>query len=387
MTQAAANASHNTTTYSPQEYRSVICINNRRIIAMKAECGSIDEALEVLSAFSPSGNGVMLMLSLGCQSFSGDEGELERLLAGILESSIPSSNIIVEISELPDSVTRELYSICRGLHKAGIKVALGGISIGSFTEELMVVIKPDIICIGLGITSGIDRNAEKQTEFRRISDSAKRMEIFIVADGISSLDEVITCMVLNADWFSGEYFSDHRQIEQLFANSTRMRIEETAQQLNVSIKKNQALVSMRRESYKQMIRMLIDRLTTAAPEDCEGELFKYVSSNPEIECAYVIDGNGIQISETAVIPSRIQSEVFAPASKGTSHQIKNYFYAVHEKIEDPFISSWYTSAATGRLCKTISASYYNASGELLIACIDLIKDAASGSESVSNVLL
>ena len=335
MMQTAANASHNTALYTAADYRSVICINNRRIIAMKAECADIDIALGMLADFSPSGMGVMLMLEIPYSAFDGGGEMLDRLLTGILEGRTPNSNIIVAVSELPDSVTRELYSICRELHRAGIKVALGGITPGSFTEELMVVIKPDIICIGEGITSGIDGNAEKQTEFRRIADSAKRMEIFIVADGISSLDEVITCMVLNADWYSGSYFADHRQIEQLFANSTRLRIEETAQQLNVSIKKNQALVTMRQESYKQMIRLLTDRLTTAAPEEFDGELFKYVSSNPEIECAYIIDSNGIQISDTAIISSRIQSDVFSPARKGDSHQIKKLFLCRSRKDRGP----------------------------------------------------
>ena len=64
---------------------------------------------------------------------------------------------------------------------------------------------------------------------------------------------------------------------------------------------------------------------------------------------------------------------YYPAPVGVNHDIKNYFYAVSEQIEDPFISGWYVSNATGRSCKTVSSKFYGSGGEMIIVCLDLKK--------------
>ena len=62
---------------------------------------------------------------------------------------------------------------------------------------------------------------------------------------------------------------------------------------------------------------------------------------------------------------------YHPAVIGVNHDIKNYFYAVKEQIEDPFISGWYISSATGKSCKTISSKIYDKNGEMIVVCVDL----------------
>ena len=108
-------------------------------------------------------------------------------------------------------------------------------------------------------------------------------------------------------------------------------------------------------------------------DDYNAELRDYVDEHSEIECAFLIDSKGFQITDTVMTPGVEILEGYHPALMGVNHDIKNYFYAIKEQIEDPFISGWYISNATGKSCKTISSKFYNKKGEMIVACVDLKK--------------
>lgn len=355
-------------------FESVICINNKRVMAMKTDCRGEDIFSELeacIESFSPSVNGVMLEISVPYGCVAEEQGFADGFCAAVRNSSVAFSSVILQIRELPSSLTKELYTVCRDIRKAGAKLALGNIGMGDFSDELIAVLKPDIVCIGGDVTEKIDSSCEKQSVFRHIMAAARRHEVYVVADGITVLDEAITCMVLEADWFGGSYFSDYRRIEQLFDKSVRARIDETAKRLNVSIKKNEALTAVRNETYKRIIRELADKLSVS--DNIDDVLQDYVDCNEEIVFASVINDNGIQISTPAYVAGRLRSgsgELLT--SKGSSHQIKNYFYAVHEKIEDPFISQLYSCDTVAGVCRYIASGYYSATGERNVACVAIV---------------
>ena len=194
-----------------------------------------------------------------------------------------------------------------------------------------------------------------------------------VAEGVETVDEVITCMLMGVDYFQGYYCSRPDKFNTLFSNDTRIRLEAAAQKLNISIKKNPTVVTMQVETYKRIIYDLVNRLSCSDGTDYDHELEKYMAEHDELEAAFLIDKNGVQITQTVMHPDQEIMSGFSPAVPGDNHGIKNYFYAVSEQIEDPFISGWYISAATGMSCKTISSKFYGKTGEIIVACVDLKK--------------
>ena len=117
----------------------------------------------------------------------------------------------------------------------------------------------------------------------------------------------------------------------------------------------------------------MSRLATIEDENYNAALEKYVHEHNEIECAFLIDSKGFQITDTVMCDGTTILEGYHPAIPGVNHDIKNYFYAIKEQIEDPFISGWYISNATGQSCKTISSKFYNKNGEMIVTCVDLKK--------------
>ena len=192
-----------------------------------------------------------------------------------------------------------------------------------------------------------------------------------VAEGVETVDEVITCMLMGVDYFQGFYFSRPEQFNFLFSNETRLKLEEAAHRLNLSIKKNPTAVNVQIETYTRIINSLVETLSGSEEKSYEDTLKKYVAEHHEIECAFLIDEKGFQITDTVMDPETEILEGFHPAIRGVNHDIKNYFYAIKEQIEDPFISGWYISAATGKSCKTISSKIYGKDGGMIVVCVDL----------------
>jgi hypothetical protein len=153
----------------------------------------------------------------------------------------------------------------------------------------------------------------------------------------------------------------------------RLKLEEAAHRLNVNIKNNPTAESVRIETYKRIIYDLVSTLTGTPAETYEHTLRSYLDGHSELECAFMMDQNGFQITSTVMGKGAESLPGFTPGLLGENHGIKNYFYAVRERIEDPFISGWYTSAATGKRCKTISSKFYDHAGRMIVVSVDLKK--------------
>ncbi len=297
-------------------------------------------------------------------------GEIMRTAS---ENHISPQNIVIELNESKVKDSYNLMMFVDFYRSKGFLIALDNVSAGLDTLNRIMLINPDIIKIDRAIISQIDTNKYNQEVFRSIINTAKQIGAMTVAEGVETVDEVITCMIMGVDYFQGFYFQKPNQFNYLFTNEARLRVEEAAQKLNISTKKNLTVVNMKIESYKRIIYELINRLSCMNNDDYGTELQSYVNEHNEVECVFLIDKKGFQITDTVMSPNTEILEGYHPALIGVNHDIKNYFYAIKEQIEDPFISGWYISNATGKSCKTISSKFYNKKGEMIVACIDLKK--------------
>lgn len=296
-----------------------------------------------------------------------------EILKTAVDNGIPPQNIVIELNE---SKVRDSYNLLMFVdfyRSKGFLIALDNVSAGLDTLNRIMLVNPDIIKIDKAIVSNIESNIYNQEVFKSIINTAKRIGALTVAEGVETADEVITCMLMGVDYFQGYYFSRPEQFNYIFSNEVRLKLEEAAQRLNVSIKNNQTVKNVQLETYKRIIYDLIARLTTVQDGNYNNELFSYVNEHNEIECAFLIDKKGFQITDTVMIENSDIMEGYHPALIGDNHGIKNYFYAIKENIEDPFISGWYISNATGKSCKTISSRFFDKNGEMIVACVDLKK--------------
>ena len=287
------------------------------------------------------------------------------------ENNINPENIVIELNESHVKDSYDLMMFVDFYRTKGFLIALDNVGTGLDTMNRIMMVNPDIIKIDRAIVSNIDSNTYNQEVFKSIINTAKQIGAMTVAEGVETVDEVITCMLMGVDYFQGFYFSRPEQFNCLFSNETRLKLEEAAHRLNLSIKKNPTAVNVQIETYTRIINSLVETLSTVDEKDYDDTLKKYVAEHHEIECAFLIDEKGFQITDTVMDADTEILEGYHPAIRGVNHDIKNYFYAIKEQIEDPFISGWYISAATGKSCKTISSKIYGKDGGMIVVCVDL----------------
>lgn len=297
-------------------------------------------------------------------------GEIMKTAAA---NHISPENIVIELNESHVRDSYDLMMFVNYYRSKGFRIALDNVNAGLDTMNRIMLVNPDIIKIDRSIISSIESNSYNQEVFKSIINTAKQIGAMTVAENVETVDEVITCMLMGVDYFQGFYFSRPEQFNYIFSNDVRLKLEDAALKLNLSIKKNPTAVNVQIETYKRIIYDLVSSLVSIDPKDYDKRLTEYVSAHREIECAFLIDDKGFQITDTVMRHGTEILPGYRPAIRGVNHDIKNYFYAIKEQIEDPFISGWYISGATGKNCKTISSHFYSSDNRMIVVCVDLKK--------------
>jgi hypothetical protein len=119
---------------------------------------------------------------------------------------------------------------------------------------------------------------------------------------------------------------------------------------------------------------IFDTLGNAA-EDYEKKFEEFLARYPQIECLYLLDQDGVQVSET-VFNSRKVSErkkyLFQPAPKMTDHSLKEYYYSLVYNGLERYVTEPYISLASGNLCVTVSGTFKDAlSQKMHVLCMDI----------------
>ena len=130
---------------------------------------------------------------------------------------------------------------------------------------------------------------------------------------------------------------------------------------------------------EQFIRELTGKLVTKLSQATTTQavdiiLATEIQNHEDVECLYVIDEKGKQLSHTIMNPKIMvdQDENFKPALPGEDYSSKKYFRKAIKNLQELYISSEYISKATGNLCKTISYAYPAADKKHYVICIDLL---------------
>lgn len=241
------------------------------------------------------------------------------------------------------------------------------------------------------ITNNIKTAKESMEIANKTAESFKIIEESI--DGITKLNKVIAGLSetqAESLQSTSNIISDISAMVQNNAAYAQENCAEASNLTNVSTHlkdvlkryrlKNQASknpVDMDKEN--KMIEALITKLTNNLSRATnvnaiDSILEDEIKLQKDLECLFVIGGDGKQISHTIMNPDILieQDEDFKPAMPGEDYSQKKYFRKAMSDQGVPYTSVEYISTATGGLCKTISCSYEDMDHQVKIICIDLI---------------
>jgi EAL domain-containing protein (putative c-di-GMP-specific phosphodiesterase class I) len=239
--------------------------------------------------------------------------------------------------------------------------------------EAMLRFNPDLIQLEDACSEGLARNREKQELFFKTTRKAHEMGIVVMAGGLDNEEDALAALEMGADLLQGSYFSHNRRSSLLMTLNRKARMTF----LSARYLRRMAQRAYRdrdlRKRCEKMASWVFTRIESA-PAIYPPSLFPNLSLDyPALECLYMLDEEGTQISATAcnevLVPER-KRFLFQTTPIGTDHSFMEYFYGL-DNSNKVMVTEPRLSMNSGHLCVTASKLIVNSKGDNRVVCLDL----------------
>jgi EAL domain-containing protein (putative c-di-GMP-specific phosphodiesterase class I) len=319
---------------------------------------------------------LLLFLNLDLTATDDHEGLPAALAALVRSTNLLPRNIAVEFLEARLEDVGRFGALADALRAHGFLVVLDDVGAGHSNLDRIPLFRPDVIKIDRSLISGVGDDFYKQETLKSLVSLSRRIGALVVAEGIETEAEAIVALELGADLLQG-FFLSRPQPATAFDDGVRVArgIENLAHRF-----KNHMVTAIN-ERKRQHRRFnviqngILCDLTNAQAGEFDEILEHLIDDFPKVECVYVLNDAGVQVTETicnATVAQRAGAAMFRPARKGTDHSLKEYYYVLIDVELQRYTTEPYVSLASGNLCRTISTCFRDAaSNQLYILCVDV----------------
>lgn len=321
----------------------------------------------------------VLFVNLGSCAMHDDVAIVDVLLRHLRGAGLTPPQIAIEIMEDHISDLDRLSRLVQRFHREGFLVVLDDVGKGHSNLDRVPLLRPDILKVDRGLITHIDTDFHKQETLKSLVGLARRIGALVIAEGIETDREAIAALELGADLLQGYLLGrpDPRPT-MLRDGSAHPRVAISS--LTAAFKTYMVQKINRRKLQHRRFNILQNEiLCHLANEDLDrfdDVLRNVIGSYPQVECMYVLDGAGIQVTDTIWNPSvrrREGGHLFRPAPKGADHSLKEYYYILLDVELQKYTTDPYVSFASGNICHTISTYFRDArNNALYVLCIDVL---------------
>ncbi len=321
---------------------------------------------------------MLLFLNLDLAATADPEASAAELQSLVYAHGLTPRNIAVELLEARFDDVGLIGALAASLRRLGFLMALDDVGAGHSNLDRIPLFKPDVIKIDRSLITGVETDFYKQETVKSLVSLSRRIGALVVAEGIETEAEAVTALELGADLLQG-YFLSRPHPAASFDTARIGAAGECVESLARAFKTRMVgEISDRKQAYRRfngILTRLHGELANQPPDDFGAILAREVDADPKIECLYVLDDSGIQLTDTycnAGMPRRQGGSMFKPAAKGTDHSLKEYFYVLVDVELPRYTTDPYVSLASGHLCRTISTCFRDAAGERrYVLCVDV----------------
>lgn len=300
------------------------------------------------------------------------------LLRQVQRAGVAPNRVVLEILESQNTDLDALLQVVAFYRQRNFLIALDDVGSGFSNLDRICLIQPDILKMDRSLVDRVDQHFHKQELIRSFVQLGSRIGSQVVAEGVEREEEVLCLLDLGVEFFQGFYFARPEPgLGRIQEISTKMEwiTRNYRQQCNQSIQEKHAA----RETYTQIMDRIVADLEHSAPEEMDSVLARYIESEQPVECLYVLDSSGIQISMTICDTQRLRTShqmLYEPAKKGADHSLKAYYMALNAGRAE-YSTEPYISLASGNACVTFSRYVgHSGWGQGIILCADIVKDNA-----------
>jgi EAL domain-containing protein (putative c-di-GMP-specific phosphodiesterase class I) len=321
---------------------------------------------------------LILFINFDSQSLEHDESALDHLLKLLSANRLSPRNVAIEIIESAFEDTARLQILMESFRRQGFLIVLDDVGTGYSNLDRVPLIKPDILKLDRSLIVGIDSDYHRQETFKSLVQLTRRLGALVVAEGVETHQQAITALELGADLLQGFFLGRPEKPGVLIASDATTRIDALARRYKAYMieRINQRKLQHRR--FNIVLNEILCELSRCSAEEFDDVLETVVPQYEKVECVYVMDEAGTQISSTVCnhrVPRRTKGVMFRPAPKGADHSLKEYYYVLLDVELNKYTTDPYVSLATGNLCRTISTCFRDSrNNKLYILCIDVLCD-------------
>jgi EAL domain-containing protein (putative c-di-GMP-specific phosphodiesterase class I) len=322
---------------------------------------------------------LLLFLNLDLAWTARPQDLSDQLDAMIAVSGLSASNVAVEFLEARLDDIGRFGAVASALRKRGFLVVLDDVGAGHSNLDRIPLFRPDIIKIDRSLITGVDEDFYKQETFKSLVNLSRRIGALVVAEGIETEGEAVTALELGADLLQG-YYLGRPAAAAAFDDGGIMRAAECVEVLARTFKGHMVdQINERKVEYRRF-NMILNRvlcdLTSAVAPQFDQILTRIIADYAGVECLYVLDDGGVQVTETIcnpVVVERPGRAMFRPAPRGTDHSLKEYYYVLIDVELQKYTTDPYVSLASGKLCRTISTCFRDAANNrMYVLCVDVL---------------
>ncbi len=319
-------------------------------------------------------NLLLLFLNVDASIIGKDNACYSELINLVDKLNINPNNIVIEIVESKVNDAKALEKFVNAYKNHGFLIALDDVGVGHSNMSRISIAKPDVLKIDKSLVKDINKEYYKQEVLKSLVNLAKNIGSLVVAEGIEREEEAISILELGVDMLQGYYFSKPQMVDSACIKLVNNKINHIASRFkNYMVEKISNQKSVQKMS-RAIVSNIVEQLSVIPLEYIDRKLMEMVDSYRAIECIYVLDESGIQLSETICNYNKLprqQKFIFKPAQKGSDHSLKDYYLFISTGL-NIYITEPYISLASGNLCVTVSAKCTNCyDDKVLILCVDL----------------
>lgn len=332
------------------------------------------KALESYSRIHSGDNDLILFLNIDTSVIDKGVVGSGHLLNMVNDFKIDPGNVAIEIVESKVDDVTALERFVNTYREYGFLIALDDVGSGYSNLDRIPLVKPDILKIDKSLITEIDKKYYKQEVFKSLVNLSKKIGALIVAEGVEREEEAIMALELGADLLQGFYYAKPQEINSGIVEECAGKIARTASKFKSYMVNKINRIRFQHWEYGRIIDEIIETLSQAPVEHFDDYLSRIIRASPVLECIYILDKAGMQMSEThcnLLLPAKNRRLIYRPAQTGTEHTLKDYYYMLVHAGFKKYTTEPYISLASGNLCITISTFFKNFSIDEYILCVDI----------------
>lgn len=330
------------------------------------------KALEAFAPIHAKNKGLILSLNVDGHAIDSDVVGSGNLIHLVKTLGISPNNVLIEIVESRARDTAALAEFVSNYRKNGFLIALDDVGAGHSNLDRIPLLKPDVLKLDRSLVAGVDGHMTRLEVVKSFVQMAARLGSLALAEGVERQEDILRLLEIGVDVFQGFYFG--RPARQMPDPETiAQRIEYLAQKYKTMATERFAAQKALYARYDALVYALCDRLSALGATGLDQALTAFIDEFTNIECLYVLNAKGVQLSGTMCNPAKLRKRkrfIYEPARVGADHSLKEYYLPLRAGLPK-FTTQPYISLASGNRCITISASYKDRDNRSCILCADI----------------